>query len=140
MIQIDFEYNQDKVMIQAKSYELFQSAIDRYIQKTQIQLDSVYFIANGNKRKPERSLENIMTNIDKKNKKIKVLVNKIQEKDNNCQEVIIKSKNIICPKCGENCRISLEDCKIKLFGFCNNHTTNGIRLLDFKDSQKENIS
>ena len=140
MIQIEFEYNQDKVIIQAKSYDSFQSIIDRYIQKSQIQLDSVYFIANGNKIKPERSLESIMTNMDKQNKKIKVLVNKIQEKDNNCQEVIIKPKDIICPKCGEICRISIEDSKINLFGCCNNHTTNGIRLLDFKDTQKVNIS
>ena len=140
MIQIEFEYNQVKVMIQAKSYEPFQSAIDRYIQKSQIQLDSVYFIANGSQINPEYSLESLMTNIDKKNKKIKVLVNQIQDKDNNCQEVIVKSKNIICPKCSENCRISIEDCKIKLFGCCNNHTTKSIRLLDFKDSQKENIS
>ena len=140
MIQIEFEYKQNKVMIQAKSYESFQSVIDKYIQKSQIQLDSVYFIANGNKIKPERSLGRIMTNIDKQIKKIKVLVNKIQDKDNNCQEVIVKSKNIICPKCGENCRINIEDCKIKLFGCCNNHTTKSIRLLDFKDSQKVNIS
>ena len=69
MIQIEFEYNQDKVMIQAKSYEPFQSAIDKYIQKSQIQLDSVYFIANGNQIKPEYSLESLMTNIDKKIKK-----------------------------------------------------------------------
>ena len=140
MIQIEFDYKQDKVMIQAKSYESFQSAIDRYIQKSQIQLDSIYFIANGNKIKPEHSIESIMTNIDKKNKKIKVLVNKMQDKDNNYQEVIVKSKNIICPKCGENCRISIEDGKIKLFGCCNNHTTKSIRLLDFKDSQKVNLS
>ena len=140
MIEIEFEYKQNKIMIQAKSYESFQSVIDKYIQKSQIQLDFVYFIANGNKIKPECSLESIMTNIDKQNKKIKVLVNKIQDKDNNCQEVIVNSKNIICPKCGENCRISIEDCKIKLFGCCNNHTTKSIRLLDFKDTQKVNIS
>ena len=82
-----------------------------------------------------------MTDIDKQNKKIKVLVNMLEDKDDDSQEqVIIKSKFIICPKCGEICRITIEDCKIKLFGCCNNHTTNGIRLLDFKDSQKVNIS
>ncbi len=136
MIQIEFEYEQNKVMVQAKSYEPFQYAIDRYIQKSQIQLDSVYFIAKGNQIKPESSLENIMTNLNKREKKIKVLVNKIQDKDNNGQQVIVKSKNIICPKCGENCRIIIEDCKIKLFFCRNNHINNSIRLIDLQDSKK----
>ena len=141
MIEVEFECNQNKIMIQANINESFQAVIDKYIQKSLIQSNSVYFIANGNQIKPESSLESIMTDIDKQNKKIKVLVNMLEDKDDDSQEqVIIKSKFIICPKCGEICRITIEDCKIKLFGCCNNHTTNGIRLLDFKDSQKVNIS
>ena len=141
MIEVEFECNQNKIMIQANIYESFQAIIDKYIQKSLIQLNSAYFIANGNQIKPESSLESIMTDIDKQNKKIKVLVNMLEDKDDDSQEqVIIKSKFIICPKCGEICRITIEDCKIKLFGCCNNHTTNDIRLLDFKDSQKVNIS
>jgi len=44
MIQIEFIFNQQKIIIQAKSDEKFQSVIDRFIQKSQIQLDSVFFI------------------------------------------------------------------------------------------------
>ena len=139
MIQIEFEYIQEKIIIQARLDETFQEVIDRFIQKSQIQLNSVYFISNDNKIKPEQSLESIMTDMDKQNQRMKVLVNKIEDK-NNDKHVIIKSKDIICPKCGEPCRITLEDCKIKLFGCINNHTTNGIKLLDFPNTQKVDIS
>jgi len=139
MIQIEFEYVQEKIIIQARLDETFQKVIDRFIQKSQIQLNSVYFISNGNKINPEQSLESIMTDMDKQNQRMKVLVNKIEDK-NNDKHVIIKSKDIICPKCGELCRITLEDCKIKLFGCINNHTTNGIKLLDFPNTQKVDIS
>jgi hypothetical protein len=140
MIEIEFEYKQNKVMIQAKSYESFQSVIDKYIQKSQIQLDSVYFIANGNKIKPERSLESIMTNIDKRNKKIKVLVNKIQDKDNNCQEVIVKSKNIICPKCGEKAKLNIQNYNISLYDCLNGHEFNNLSFEQFEKTQNIDLS
>ena len=140
MIQIEFQLEQQKIIIQAKSDETFQAVIDRYIQKTQIQLNSVYFISNGSQIKLDQTLENAMTEFEKQNQKIKVLVNRIEDKSNDKKEVIIKSKDIICPKCSEPCRITLEDCKIKLFGCVNNHITKDIRLLNFPETQKVNIS
>ena len=140
MIQIEFQLEQQKIIIQAKSDETFQAVIDRYIQKTQIQLNSVYFISNGSQIKLDQTLENAMTELEKQNQKIKVLVNRIEDKSNDKKEVIIKSKDIICPKCSEPCRITLENCKIKLFGCVNNHITEDIRLLNFPGTQKVNIS
>jgi len=74
MIQIEFIFNQQKIIIQAKSDEKFQLVIDRFIQKSQIQLDSVFFISNGNQIKPEQTVESIMTDMEKQNQKMKVLV------------------------------------------------------------------
>lgn len=140
MIQIEFQLDQQIIIIQAKSDETFQAVIDRYIQKTQIQLNSVYFISNGSQIKLDQTLENAMTEFEKQNQKIKVLVNMIEDKSNDKKEVIIKSKDIICPGCSEPCRITLENCKIKLFGCVNNHITEDIRLLNFPGTQKVNIS
>ena len=39
-----------------------------------------------------------------------------------------KVKEIICPTCGENCRIDIKDFKIKLYGCKNNHEINNILL------------
>ena len=138
MIQIEFQLNQQKIIIQAKSDETFQSVIDRYIQKTQIQLNSVYFISNGSQIKPEEILENVMTDMEKQNKKMNILVNMIEDK--NKDKIIIKSKSIICPNCGEPCRITLENFKIKLFGCIKKHINSEIRLLNFPKTQKVDIS
>jgi small GTP-binding protein len=140
MIQIEFQLDQQKIIIQAKSDETFQAVIDRYIQKTQIQLNSVYFISNGSQIKLDQTLENAMTELEKQNQKIKVLVNMLEDKSDDKKEVIIKSKDIICPKCSEPCIITLENCKIKLFGCVNNHITKDIGLLDFPETQKIDIS
>ena len=140
MIQIEFIFNQQKIIIQAKSDEKFQSVIDRFIQKSQIQLDSVFFISNGNQIKPEQTMENIMTDMEKQNQKMKVLVNMIEDKNNDKKQVIIKSEDIICPKCSEPCRITLCNCKIRLFGCANNHITNNIELIKFPKTQEVDIS
>ena len=53
-------------------------------------------------------------------------------------EGIIKSKEIICPKCGENCLMKFDDFKIKLFGCKNDHEVNDILLNDFNNTQNIN--
>ena len=81
-----------------------------------------------------------MTELEKQNQKIKVLVNMLEDKSDDKKDVIIKSKDIICPECSEPCIITLENCKIKLFGCVNNHITKDIGLLDFPETQKIDIS
>jgi len=49
---------------------------------------------------------------------------------------IIKSKEIICPQCHENCRISFKDYSINLYDGNNIHETNNIPFEQFKDTQK----
>ena len=53
---------------------------------------------------------------------------------------IIKSKYIICPKCGENCRIKIENYKIKLFDCKNGHSINNILLDDYEDIMNVDLS
>ena len=53
-----------------------------------------------------------------------------------------KSSQIICPKCSENCKISIKNFKIKLYGCSNKHCTKNILLEDFENTQnidKSNI-
>ena len=47
----------------------------------------------------------------------------------------VQSKEIICPKCWENCKISIDDYKIKLFDCKNRHEINNILLSEFKNTQ-----
>ena len=47
MVNIEFNFNQKIINIQANLDELFKIAVDKYIQKTSIDPTSVYFLANG---------------------------------------------------------------------------------------------
>ena len=55
----------------------------------------------------------------------------------NINERIIKSKDIICPKCGELCLINYDDYKIKLNN-CKNKHENIISFNEFESTQNIN--
>ena len=140
MVEIEFDFNQISTIIQAKLDEPLQAAVDKFIQKTSINPNSVYFLANGKQLNPEQKLEKQMTIINKNNKKMKVLVNLNVEDNADEEKVIIKSKDIICPKCLEPCRIKIDDGRIKLFDCAKNHESKNIKLSEFQATQKINIS
>ena len=47
MINIEFDYNQEKILIQAKSNDIFRDVINKYLQKTLLNPNNTYFFANG---------------------------------------------------------------------------------------------
>ena len=59
--------------------------------------------------------------------------------NNKNDKAIVDSKQIICPKCSEHCRINIEDYIVKLYDCKNNHSTK-IRLDEFKQTQKIDLS
>ena len=80
-----------------------------------------------------------MNEMDKQNQKLKVLVNLI-EQDNTNMQVLIKSKDIICSLCNEPCRVKTKNFKLSLLGCVNKHKINNIKIKDFPNTQKINIS
>ena len=70
---------------------------------------------------------------DKERNKMSILVfkNEIKFDEND----IIKSKNIICPKCGESIRFIVIDYRIKLSECKNGHTIDNILLHEFENGQ-----
>ena len=137
MVEIEFDCNQQIIVIQAKLDEPFKNAINKYLQKSLHDSINVFFIANGRQINPEEKVENQISSNNKENKKVKILVQLI-EKTTIVQE-FVKSKDIICPHCYEPCRIKTDNFQISLFGCINNHTTN-LKIKDFVNSQKINIS
>ena len=78
MVEIEFDYNQRITVIQAKLDEPFQNLIDKFLQKSLIQPGSVYFLANGKLvNKQQNKVESFMSDLNKQNKKMQVLVNEI---------------------------------------------------------------
>lgn len=58
----------------------------------------------------------------------------------NNNAIIVKSKEIICPVCDENCKINIKDFKVNLYGCKNNHKIENLLLEEFNNTQFINES
>ena len=141
MVEMIFNYNQIDTIIQANLNESFNSVIERFINKTQLDINNIYFISNGNiiSSKNEK-LMNLMSNKEKNENKKIILVLSINSSINNDNININKSKDIICPICKEICKYDIKDYKIKLYECKNGHIIDNIKLDDFNNTQKMDIS
>ena len=135
MIKIEFNYNQQIIEIQSNTNEIFQEAINKYLQKSLLEPESVIFYINDQPINPEKTIESQMNSLNKNNNSIKVLVLKIDSP----KQIFIKSKDIICPICQGLCRIKYDDLSITLYDCEKNHTTN-LPIMKFDEMQKINIS
>ena len=81
MINIEFDYNQEKMLIQAKSNDIFRDVINKYLQKTLLNPNDTYFIANGKKINQSGTVESHMSDIDKESNEIKILVQLIEDEE-----------------------------------------------------------
>ena len=138
MVQIEFDYYQTKTIIQGNLQDKFEDIINKFIQKSSLEHNSINFIANGNKINPEKTIESQMNQLNKTDNKMMILVVLLNEEKK--EKILADSKDIICPKCLEPCRFKIENYKIKLYDCINNHITDNIKFMDFKNTQKVNIS
>ena len=138
MVQIEFDYKQMKTVIQGNLNDNFQTVIDKYVSKTELNPELIYFSANGTKINPKETVESQMSFVNKGNNTIHVLVDLINVDEK--KQVISKSRDIICPKCYEPCKFEIKNYKIKLYDCVNNHIIDNIKLIDFQRTQQINLS
>ena len=112
MVELEFECDQNKVIIQANLNDYFSTIIPKYYQKAEIEPNSVFFVAHSFMIQENKRIIDFMDKSDKKNNKLYIQVHQIyiSRKKNYIED----SKEIICPKCSEQCRIKIEDYNIKL--------------------------
>ena len=141
MVDIEFHFDQIITIIQAELEEPLQEVINRYINKSSLGLNSISFLINGNRiNNLQETVESFMSDLDKQNKKVTILVKLIEKDVKDKEQVIVESKDIICPTCKEPCRISINNYNIKLYECDNGHTNDYINLFKFSKIQKVNIS
>ena len=142
MVEIEFIYNSRNIIIQGKLEANFETIMDKFINKAQIEKNSVYCLYQGkilDYSNNDSKLVDIIVSNDKASNKIKILVhdkNDARNKDNS----LVPSKNIICPECKGFSQIKIKDYKINIFDCKNGHNINGILLKDFQNTQKIDIS
>ena len=82
MVEVEFNYQQNKIIIQSNLNDLFEEIIKKYTDKANLDINNIYFISNGKNINIKDKLENIMSESNKKNKKIQVSVYSINNKIN----------------------------------------------------------
>ena len=133
MVEVEFNYKQNKINIQSSMNDIFEEIIQKYINKTNLDINNIYFISNGRKiNNKNDKLENIMSESDKRNKKIIILVFSINSTINNENTNIKLSNDIICPQCKKICKYEINDFKIKLYDCKNGHINENINLNEFE--------
>jgi len=136
MASIEFIYQENSITIQSNLNDKLKDIIHKYLSKSLIERNSVFFLYSGNIINEELNLYELIGK--EKKDTIKILVNPINNINDN--ESIKKSKYIICPICKENAKFQIIDYKINLNKCKNGHKLNKILLTEFEKTQLIDIS
>ena len=137
MVEIEFNHNHTFTIIQSNEDELMKNIIQKYILKTKLNIDLIYFLYNGNNIDKEKALKQIINTQDKIRKKMTILVTDLGEEVNS--NSICMSNTIICPKCKKTSKMEIKDYKI-ILECPDGHRTENNFFNKFKDSQKIDLS
>ena len=142
MVEIEFDYLQIKTKIQVNMNDSFEIAAKKYVTKAQLDINKLSFLANGRVIKMNDIIENIMSQLEKQENKMKIIVvsinNTININNSNNDEASsaqIPLNEVICPICKEPCKLEMKNYKIKLFGCKNRHKTENIKLDEYMNYQ-----
>ena len=135
---VEFIHNNFSTIIQCDQDEKMEEIINKFINKTKLDKNQIFFLYNGDKIDINLSFNQLINEVDKKGKKMKILVSSLNDSESNSSK--IKSHEIICPKCGENALINIEDYRIKLSGCKNGHNTENILLNKYDETQYIDLS
>jgi hypothetical protein len=138
MKEVEFIYEERKIIIQCNENDLMKDICKRFASKLSLEMDSLFFIYGGEKINLDLTFINVAKTANKEANKISIIVyeNKIEASSKN----ELKMKEVICPKCGENARLKITNYKINLFDCKNRHNINNILLKDYEKTQNIDIS
>ena len=143
-ITIDFSYDSHIFSIQGKSTEKMKDFYERFFNKAggDFSQKKIYFSYNGKWGNDSDGSENLtfleVANMeDKMRKKMNILV---AENTNVENDLIVDSKEIICPECGKYILMNLNNYKVSLYGCEKGHSKRDIPLQEFENTQCINFS
>ena len=140
MSKIIFSYKGKEIEIVCKKEEQLKDIMKRLGENIQTNMNKIYLIYNGRIANENLKFIEIAKSEDKERNIMNVLVEEIEEFTDISNENVIKSKNIICPKCKENILIEFDDYNINLYRCKNGHELNNLSIKDFESSQYINMS
>jgi hypothetical protein len=98
MTEISFNYNGKKIIIQCQKNDKMKDIYNKFATKTGADVSSLYFVYGGDTNiNDELTVDQIASSEDKLRNNMTILVNQTEVEDS--ESSIVKSKEIICPKC-----------------------------------------
>ena len=134
MAEVIFNYNGIDTSVQCKKNQNIKDICIKFCNKIQLNIDKMLFIYGGENINLDLSFDEVIKKTDKQRKKMNILVYNKDSTIVNKNEKIIKSKDVICPKCRELCFIEFDNYKIALKECKNNHETI-VSLNDYDNTQ-----
>ena len=141
MAQIEFQYNGIITVIQCQEDQKMSDIFHNFTFKSNINENEINYSYNGKiitQSDKNLTFNQIANKIDKERKKMNILV--ISNKEPLDDKTLVRSKNIICPKCKENIKMKINNYKINLYGCKNKHKFNKILLNEFEKTQMINLN
>ena len=117
-----FIFDKEKTFIECSDEENIYTICNKFINKLNINKNEIIFLYKGKKINQNFKINEFINKDDFKNNKINIFY--IKNKHISKERLIDKKnvlKEIICPECGEICKIKFNDYKIILYGCKNNH-------------------
>ena len=145
MVETEFIYTGVKTVIQCKEDDKMKDICQKFQEKAKIDNNINIFYSYNDQVgfNEELTFGEVANSEDKRRNKMIILVNDLIN-DNNQNEIrnkdIMKSKNIICPKCKENIKMDIKDYKINLYECKNGHKKENILLNEFEETQNIDLN
>ena len=141
MAQVEFQYNGIITTIQCQEDQKISEIFNNFTNKSNINENQINYSYNGRiitSNDKNLTFNQLANSLDKQRKKICVLAydNNIEEPN----EILIRSKNIICPECKKDIKMKINNrYNIDLYGCQNNHEFYNISINEFEKTQMINI-
>ena len=139
MSKVIFSFTGIETTIQCLNSDKMRDICNRFSEKIKIDINTIYFIYGSDRLNLESTFEQQANGIDKERNIMNILVYE-KEKTTVVNDGIVKSRDIICPKCGENCLIKFNNFKIKLSECKNGHQIDNLFLDEFDKTQNINLN
>ena len=94
MIEIEFSYNGKEIIIKANEQENIKDIFKKFSTISSTDLNSIYFLYEGYKINDKLTLSQIININDKKNHKMKIIVNSIYFQNSHENQPIPKIKEV----------------------------------------------
>ena len=135
MAKVIYLYDGNKIPILCCNQERMKEICIKFAVKVKKDINVLLFLYNGQEVNQEKTYEQIINSTDKQRNAMNVVVYEINQ-TYKTNQTLAKSKEIICPKCGENALINISRYKIKIFNCKNNHIIENLSFFDFENTQK----